>query len=326
MAIYPLKIDKVQYAYSGHYGGKRKEKIDRIIIHHAAAPGWTMQTLLDFMSSGKRQVSATFAIGNDGKIGLAVPEASRPWTTSGYHDEYAITVEVCNSKGAPNWEVSDAALNKLIELVAYTCSKYGLEPRFTGDKSGTIHYHGMYEATSCPGPYLKSKMKYIEQEAKKLIAGIEKPAPTPTPTPDELWRVQVGAYKDEKNALAMEKKLKDKGYDTYVVTVDGLIKVQTGAFAYKENADKLEAKLKKDGFETYITTKGGKKYEPKKPEIKVGSKVRVSKGAKTYTGGNLYEFVYATTYTVLELNKDRAVIGLNGEVTAAMNIEDLYLV
>ena len=61
--------------------------------------------------------------------------------------------------------------------------------------------------------------------------------------------------------------------------------------------------------------------------IKKGSKVKVKSGAKTYTGGNLASFVYKTTYTVLEEPKgDRVVIGLNGQVTAAVNKKDLTLV
>lgn len=260
MTVYPLKIDKTQYAYRSHYGGVRKEKIDRIIIHHAAAPGWTMQQLLNFMTGGTRQVSSTFAIGNDGKLGLAVPETHRPWTTSGYHDEYAITVEVCNSKGSPNWEVSEAALRKLIELVAYTCSKYGFEPKYTGDTKGTIHYHGMYQATSCPGPYLISKMKYIESEAKKLIAGLDnKPAPSPSPEVPGgvLYRVQTGAFKDRTKADALEARLKKDGFDTYMVVADGLYKVQVGAYEVKANADAMAKKLKAKGYDTYITTKSG---------------------------------------------------------------------
>lgn len=264
MSRYIVNADLVKYAYRDHYGGIRKEKVTGIIIHHAAAV-WTTQQLLNFMAGGTRIVSSNFAIGNDGLLGLAVPETHRPYTTSGYWDESNITVEVCNSKAGGDWPVSDKALNKLIELVAYTATKYGFEPKFTGDKTGTITYHGMYGSTDCPGAYLKSKMKYIEQEAKKLIANIEKPAPTPDI--NELWRVQVGAFKTESNAIATEKKLKAKGYETYVVEVDGLIKVQTGAFAKKDNALALEKKLKADGFETYITTKSGKKYspEPAKP-------------------------------------------------------------
>ena len=60
--------------------------------------------------------------------------------------------------------------------------------------------------------------------------------------------------------------------------------------------------------------------------IAKGSTVKVKAGAKTYTGGALASFVYANTYTVLELSGDRAVIGQGKAVTAAVNIKDLTLV
>ena len=60
--------------------------------------------------------------------------------------------------------------------------------------------------------------------------------------------------------------------------------------------------------------------------IAKGSTVKVKTGAKTYTGGGLASFVYANTYTVLELSGDRAVIGQGKAVTAAVNIKDLTLV
>lgn len=60
--------------------------------------------------------------------------------------------------------------------------------------------------------------------------------------------------------------------------------------------------------------------------ITVGSKVKVNKGAKTYTGGGLASFVYTNTYTVIQVDGDRVVIGQNGVVTAAVNSKDLTLV
>lgn len=60
--------------------------------------------------------------------------------------------------------------------------------------------------------------------------------------------------------------------------------------------------------------------------ITVGAKVKVNKGAKTYTGGSLASFVYNNTYTVMQMDGDRAVIGQNGVVTAAINKKDLTLV
>lgn len=65
---------------------------------------------------------------------------------------------------------------------------------------------------------------------------------------------------------------------------------------------------------------------PANPTIKVGSKVRVRQGATDYNGGSLAPFVYQTTYTVMEINGNRAVIGINGAVTAAVAVSNLYLV
>ena len=57
--------------------------------------------------------------------------------------------------------------------------------------------------------------------------------------------------------------------------------------------------------------------------FKKGDKVKVNKGAKTYTGGGLASYVYNTTYDVIQVSGDRVVIGLGSAVTAAMNAKDL---
>ena len=62
------------------------------------------------------------------------------------------------------------------------------------------------------------------------------------------------------------------------------------------------------------------------PAIVKGSRVKVAKGAKTYNGGSLASYVYTTTYTVIQIDGSRVVIGINGVVTAAVNIKDLTLV
>ncbi|MBP3536944.1 MAG: N-acetylmuramoyl-L-alanine amidase [Muribaculaceae bacterium] len=59
--------------------------------------------------------------------------------------------------------------------------------------------------------------------------------------------------------------------------------------------------------------------------VKKGSKVKVKRGAKTYTGGNLAAFVYLTVYDVIEVSGDRVVIGKGKAVTAAMKAEDLIV-
>lgn len=139
-----------------------------------------------------------------------------------------------------------------------------------------------------------------------------------------LFRVQVGAFGVRANADAMEAKLKAAGYPTYLVQLGGLFKVQTGAFKEKANAERLAQELKSKGFAVYITTESGVPAAPATgSQLSVGDRVRVNVGAKTYEGQTLADFVYRTVYTVLELNKDRAVIGIDGRVTAAVDTKDL---
>ena len=61
-------------------------------------------------------------------------------------------------------------------------------------------------------------------------------------------------------------------------------------------------------------------------KIKIGSKVKLRQGAKTYTGGKLASFVYNRPHIVTELIKDRAVISYGNVVVAAVNVKDLLLV
>lgn len=51
--------------------------------------------------------------------------------------------------------------------------------------------------------------------------------------------------------------------------------------------------------------------------------VRVKTGAKDYTGKTLDSFVFNTTFYIVEISGNRAVIGLDGRVTAAVNTKDL---
>lgn len=144
------------------------------------------------------------------------------------------------------------------------------------------------------------------------------------PQDETLYRVQVGAFKNKEYADNMYNKLKADGYDTYMVIADGFYKVQTGAFKSQANAKTLADRLVKAGYETYITTKAGTPATPTPPTpLKVGDKVRVKKGAKTYTGGGLASFVYNTTYTVSQINGDRVVINQGKTVIAAVKAADL---
>ena len=60
--------------------------------------------------------------------------------------------------------------------------------------------------------------------------------------------------------------------------------------------------------------------------LKKGDTVKVLSGATVYgTDRKLSEWVYCTAFSVMEVSGDRVVIGLNGDVTAAVHQKDLTL-
>ena len=60
------------------------------------------------------------------------------------------------------------------------------------------------------------------------------------------------------------------------------------------------------------------------PTIKVGSKVKVNKGAKSYEGKTVAPWIHLSTYTVDELKGDRAVLNRKG-ICTAFNVKDLTI-
>ncbi len=231
----------------------RKEKIKKITIHHMAG-NLSVEACGNVFASSSRDASSNYGIDSNGQVGMYVEEKNRSWcSSSASNDHQAVTIEVANNSGAPNWTVSDKALSKLIDLCTDICERNGIkELNYTGDASGNLTMHCWFVATSCPGPYLKSKFTYIADEVNKRLVATSNATPSST-----LYRVQVGAYKDKSNAESMERKLKSKGFDTYLVAANGLYKVQTGAYSKKQNAENQAKKLKLLGFDTYITTNGG---------------------------------------------------------------------
>jgi hypothetical protein len=123
-------------------------------------------------SSPSRQASSNYGIGNDGTIACYVEEENAAWTSSSYwNDNQAVTMEVSNSYAGGDWPISDAAWKSMIELCADICKRYGIEPSYTGDSSGTFTEHRMFAATGCPGEYIHARMNKIVEEVKKAMNG-----------------------------------------------------------------------------------------------------------------------------------------------------------
>lgn len=165
----------------------RNQPITKITPHHMAGV-MSVEQFGNVVANPARQMSANYAIGNDGRIGLFCEEKDRSWCSSSpWNDHRAITIEVSNSAygDASGWPIGEAAYNSLIKLCVDICKRNGIPKLvFTGDTSGSLTFHYMYNATACPGPWLKARAQDLCNKVNaQLTAPVEEPKPTPTPQP-----------------------------------------------------------------------------------------------------------------------------------------------
>lgn len=150
----------------------RNQPISKITVHHMAG-NLSVETCGNVFAPSSRQASSNYGIGSDGRVGMYVEEKDRSWaSSSSWNDNRAVTIEVANDQIGGNWHVSDAAWNKLVELCVDICKRNGMkELKWTGDKNGSLTCHYFYSSTSCPGPYLKSRMAELAQTVTARLGG-----------------------------------------------------------------------------------------------------------------------------------------------------------
>ena len=173
----------------------RNQPITKITIHHQAGVN-SVEGFGNIVASPARGMSANYAIGNDGRIGLFCPESDRSWCSSSpWNDHRAITIEVSNSAygDESGWPVSDAAYKSLIKLCVDICKRNGIPKLvFTGDKNGSLTYHYMFSPTCCPGPWIKAHTQDICDKVNAqlgLTVPINPPVSTSKPTTSRSFKV-----------------------------------------------------------------------------------------------------------------------------------------
>jgi hypothetical protein len=193
----------------------RNHAIDTITIHCMAGNA-TVEGCGEWFAKESTQASSNYGIGTDGRIALYVDETDRSWCSSNAaNDHRAITIEVANDGGAPDWHVSDKALAVLIELCADICKRNNIpELLWKADKSligqtdkQNMTVHRWFATKSCPGDYLYNLHGKIADEVNKLLGAASAP-PTTGKTPimgkSESTAEQLNAYVKKSNPNAPE--------------------------------------------------------------------------------------------------------------------------
>lgn len=216
-----------------------------------------------------------------------------------------------------------------VELFAYLCEQFNLNPlqdgviisHSEGYKRGIASNHGDVEhiwrkfgltMEQFRKDVKEAMDKKSPQETKPSTPISEKPVENKPANDTFLVKVTADALNIRKGPgtnYSITGVIKDKGVYTIVETKDTWGKLKSGegwiSLKYTERLDKEPAQTQKT--------------------LKVGSKVKVKKGAKTFDGKNLASFVYDNIYDVIQINGSRVVIGKGKSVTAAIHKDNLIL-
>lgn len=304
----------------------RNHKIDTVTIHCVVGQ-CSVETLGNIFAPTSRQASANYGIGVDGRVGMYVEEKDRSWCSSNAaNDHRAVTIEVASDTTEP-YAVNAKAYAALIDLLVDICQRNGITKLvWSTNKADRVNHkngcnmtvHRDYANKSCPGTYLYERHAQIASEVNKRLGSTTTSPEPEKPSTDVQGAFKVGdivefkGYKHYSTANASKgssvKPCRAKVTQVYktgkhpyhVRAVNSLGAFTSGVYGWVDAADLAPI-----------------------DEIKAGDKVKVL-NAVTYTGQKFK--TYYDEYDVIQVNGDRAVIGIGKTVTAAINIKNIQLV
>lgn len=304
----------------------RNHKIDTVTIHCVVGQ-CSVETLGNIFAPTSRQASANYGIGVDGRVGMYVEEKDRSWCSSNAaNDHRAVTIEVASDTTEP-YAVNAKAYAALIDLLVDICQRNGITKLvWSTNKADRVNHkngcnmtvHRDYANKSCPGTYLYERHAQIASEVNKRLGSTTTSPEPEKPSTDVQGAFKVGdivefkGYKHYSTANASKgssvKPCRAKVTQVYktgkhpyhVRAVNSLGAFTSGVYGWVDAADLAPI-----------------------DEIKAGDKVKVL-NAVTYTGQKFK--TYYDEYDVIQVNGDRAVIGIGKTVTAAINIKNIQLI
>lgn len=214
-----VRADSSNYTHNrGGYG------ICKFTPHHISGKLTGAQCARIFQNPS-RNASANYCIGYDGEIVGCVDEEYRAWTSSSRSNDFqAITVEVSNNGGAPDWTISQASWNALVKLAVDVCRRHNFRLVYDGTPNGSLTRHNMFANTDCPGPYLQGRFEELVAVVNAKLDGGD--VPTPEPSGDMHYLVKVTANclnirKGPGTNFGISGQIRDHGIYTIIKESDG---------------------------------------------------------------------------------------------------------
>lgn len=209
---------------SPNHSGQRTMKIDRI-TPHCVVGQLSVETIGEIFQPKERKGSSNYGIGSDGRVGLYVPENMRSWCSSSWsNDQRAVTIECASDKTHP-YAFNDAVYKTLMNLCIDICKRNGkTKLLWLGDREKTLRYkpaenemvlsvHRWFDNRECPGDWMYRRMGELANNVTNALSPVQILG-------DDLYRVQIGAFRIKANAERYLKKAKEAGFpDAYITVV-----------------------------------------------------------------------------------------------------------
>ncbi len=155
----PVKDLVAGLSATGHVNHQSNQKT-MVTLHHNAG----VLSHEDVLNAWKtRQASAHFDVDGSGRVAQYVKVDEYAWACGNTQgNERSISIEMCNSAGAPNWPVSDVTWKSAARLAGWLFAHViGTRPT-----SATLVPHHHWYSTSCFGPYMDSIYPRVLTEAQ----------------------------------------------------------------------------------------------------------------------------------------------------------------
>lgn len=165
---------------SPNHSGRRTKPIDVLTIH-CMDGNLTVESCGAWFKQRRAAASSNYGVDSHGRIGGYVPEEYRSWASSSKeNDQRAITIEVANIAGGPEYPVSAAAMESLIALCTDVCRRNNIkELLWKADNTllwrvdlQNMTVHRWFAKKACPGEYLYSRMGMIADAVNKRLKGV----------------------------------------------------------------------------------------------------------------------------------------------------------
>lgn len=249
---------------SPYNSGKRTMPIDRITPHCYVGQA-SVEDMGNWFAT-TANCSCNYGIGKDGRIALIVPESVRSWcSSSSANDQRAVCIENACDPNSP-WKFNQNVYDSLIRLCIDICKRNGKKKLlWLKDKQKTLAYqpaademvltvHRWFANKACPGDWMMGHMDDLAKSVTAALGGSDVPSGNdPIEGAKKLYRVQVGAFKDRRNAEKKLRQISATGTDCFITELqDGFYRVQCGAYSVKQNAENKMNALKYMGFDAII--------------------------------------------------------------------------